>query len=557
MSFNPYMLKVIIDRLTNARAAAAVTAAEITAPALLYVIAWAVAAINFRFTDWVKIRFFPAIRQDIIHSMFNYLNNHSYSYFQNNFAGSLSNKISDMNSGIIALLGKFDEALAYIFAVAVAAITMYFVHPLFTIILLGWIVVLMIVSISFTRKAKRLSNIFSESKSAMMGKVVDSISNIVNIKSFAQHSYENNLISHAIGDTISKDRNMQKCILNMRICQDITFVSLMGGMFWGLIYMYKINLVTAGDFVLILTIALSISQGMWWLSNQLVEFAEEIGKCTQALSIISKNHEITDAIDAIDLKVTQGKIAFNNVTFKYEHGNHIFKNKNVIIEPGQKVGLVGFSGSGKSTFANLILRFFDVSSGSITIDDVDIKTVSQNSLRKNISMIPQDSSLFHRSLLENIRYGNVDASYDQVIAASKQAFCHEFIIELPEQYEALVGERGIKLSGGQRQRIAIARAILKNAPILILDEATSALDSVTENKIQQCLHMLMQTKTTIVIAHRLSTLDIMDRILVFDKGNIIEDGTHSELLTLNGHYAKMWRMQAGGFLPDVDETVKN
>jgi ATP-binding cassette subfamily B protein len=264
-------------------------------------------------------------------------------------------------------------------------------------------------------------------------------------------------------------------------------------------------------------------------------------------------HEIVDLVSAKPLKVTQGKIEFKQVSFHYDEGTHLFKNKNIIIPAGQKVGLVGFSGSGKSTFVNLILRLFDVESGEITIDGQNIKVVTQASLRENIAMIPQDISLFHRTLMDNIRYGRIEASDLDVIEASKKAHCHEFITQLADGYQSLVGERGIKLSGGQRQRIAIARAMLKNAPILILDEATSALDSMTEKHIQDGLHLLMKNRTTIVIAHRLSTLSEMDRILVFDLGKIIEDGTHETLINANGHYARMWQMQAGGFLPSSQE----
>jgi ATP-binding cassette subfamily B protein len=224
----------------------------------------------------------------------------------------------------------------------------------------------------------------------------------------------------------------------------------------------------------------------------------------------------------------------------------------VTIEPGQQVGLVGFSGSGKSTFVNLILRLFEPQDGVIAIDGQDILAVTQDSLRENISMIPQDPMLFHRSLMENIRYGRLEASDDEVIEAAKKAHAHEFILQTEQGYASLVGERGVKLSGGQRQRIAIARAILKDAPILILDEATSALDSVTERKIQQGLDYLMQHKTVVVVAHRLSTISHMDRILVFDEGTVIEDGSHADLLRRNGHYAHLWNMQAGGFLPETE-----
>jgi ATP-binding cassette subfamily B protein len=274
--------------------------------------------------------------------------------------------------------------------------------------------------------------------------------------------------------------------------------------------------------------------------------------------------EITDAKDAATLKCEHGKIQFKTVQFHY-HGSQqvldtgiaadtavpdiLFQNKSITIAAGQKVGLVGYSGGGKSTFVNLILRFYDVTAGAILIDGQDIRTVTQDSLRANIAMIPQDPSLFHRSLLDNIRYGRINATDTEVIAAAKRAHAHEFIAKLPNGYNSLVGERGIKLSGGQRQRIAIARAILKNAPILILDEATSQLDSVTEKLIQESLWELMQHKTTIVIAHRLSTLLHMDRILVFDQGKIVADGTHNELLAqAGGLYQQLWQAQVGGFL---------
>jgi len=260
--------------------------------------------------------------------------------------------------------------------------------------------------------------------------------------------------------------------------------------------------------------------------------------------------EIQDKPNAITLNCTQGQITFNQVKFHYKSTEPLFQNKSIEIQAGQKVGLVGYSGSGKSTFVNLILRLYDVTDGAILIDGQDIRDVTQDSLRENIAMIPQDPSLFHRSLMENIRYGRIDTTDEEVIEAAKKAHAHGFIEKLQQGYGSLVGERGVKLSGGQRQRIAIARAILKNAPILILDEATSQLDSVTENLIQESLWKLMQNKTTIVIAHRLSTLLHMDRILVFDKGKIVEDGTHSDLLARGGVYKNLWDAQVGGFLDD-------
>jgi ATP-binding cassette subfamily B protein len=382
--------------------------------------------------------------------------------------------------------------------------------------------------------------------------MVDSIGNIVNVRLFARHEDENQYINNSIKFAVQKDREMQAKIINMRICWDISIITLVGLNLLILLYMYSKNLATIGDFTFVISLSISILWNLWFLAGQFVSFSEEVGVCKQALSILSQPHEITDAPSAKTLVVSNGKIQFQNVSFHYDEGAHLFRNKNIVIEGGQKIGLVGFTGSGKSTFVNLILRLFDVESGEITIDDQNITQVTQQSLREQIALIPQDISLFHRSLMENIRFGNTTATDQEIIEIAKKAHCHEFISQLPKEYQSIVGERGIKLSGGQRQRIAIARAMLKNAPILILDEATSSLDSITEKYIQDALNQIMQNKTTIVIAHRLSTLSKMDRILVFDNGVIIEEGTHENLLAKAGHYAKMWKMQADGFLPEKE-----
>ncbi|WP_043873654.1 ABC transporter ATP-binding protein [Legionella massiliensis] len=546
----PYTLKIIIDKATGFQGDKAAAFAAIQPYIFLYIALWIGLCLDMRLLDWVKLKLFPSLRQDTMTKMFAYLNQHSHHYFQNNFAGSLINKVVDMQGGIVDILTTLDDVYAQSLGLAIAIVTLLLIHPVFAIILVAWVIVFLGITFLFLKSIENLSHVFAEARSSLVGKMVDSISNIVNIRLFAKHHYENSHVGASIADTVQKDRDMLGKIIHMRIWWDISIVALLGINLWMLGKMYSQNQVTVGDFSFIITLSISILWNLWFIAGQFVSFSEQVGKCRQALSIINAVHDITDIKDAKPLKVTHGEIQFKDVNFHYRDGGKLFHNKNVLIHSGKKVGLVGFSGSGKSTFVNLILRLFEVESGSITIDQQNINQVTQESLRENIALIPQDVSLFHRSLMENIRYGRSNASDEDLIEASKKAHCHEFISQLNEGYQSMVGERGIKLSGGQRQRIAIARAILKNAPILILDEATSALDSVTEKYIQDALHHLMKGKTTIVIAHRLSTLSEMDRILVFDNGQIIEDGSHEELIQLNGHYAKMWHMQAGGFLPE-------
>lgn len=296
-----------------------------------------------------------------------------------------------------------------------------------------------------------------------------------------------------------------------------------------------------------------------WIRGEVTRIFEDMGRVEECMETIAKPYTVTDApgAQALKVKANGGTVKFTNVTFHYgkdvENGGGVLSNLNLTIPAGQKVGLVGKSGAGKSTLVNLLLRFYDVEGGKITIDEQNIATVTQQSLRRHIAMVTQDSSLLHRSIADNIRYGNPTATDAEVIAAAKRAHAHEFILKLEDKfgrkgYEAHVGERGVKLSGGQRQRIAIARVILENAPILLLDEATSALDSEVEAAIQQEMETLMHGKTTIAIAHRLSTIAQMDRLIVMDKGQIVEDGTHAELLKKGGIYAQLWQRQSGGFL---------
>ncbi len=548
------MMKVIIDRVSSPEASENLFAVTYI-PAIIYVlVSFLIGAVQ-RFYDWVSMNTFPKMKTEVIAEMFDYVEGHSYSYFQHNFAGSLANKINDMAKGITRIIDRLiSDFLGRFLCFIVGAATMYLVNPYFAFVLITWGVIFIAVSLLCLKRAQKYSEIFSEAKSKIVGKVVDSLSNILNIKLFSRNAYESRYLRATLADTVAKDKKLHWYLLKVKTFYGLSITVLIGCMTWLLIYERSQNRVTIGDFTLIFTLTMVLIDQVYFLATELVDFAEDIGMCKQALSVVSSKNEIVDCPNAAPLQVPQGEIMFNKVHFRYKKASSIFTDKSIVINPGEKVGLVGFSGSGKSTFVNLILRFFDIDSGQILIDGQDIKKVTQESLRSHIAMIPQDPVLFHRTLMENIRYGRIEATDAEVIECSKKAHCHEFIEKLAEGYQALVGERGVKLSGGQRQRIAIARALLKNAPILILDEATSSLDSVTENYIQESLKLLMCARTTIVIAHRLSTLFDMDRILVFCDGSIVEDGTHKELIAIeDGHYAELWNMQAGGFFSEKVE----
>lgn len=517
---------------------------------------WLTVDIMFRIQGFIMAKVFPQFEADIRMHMFNYVEKHSYDFFASHFAGNLSNKISDMTQSATRVL----QLIMTLFAPALAALVIatgifYSINHFFAFLLGGWAILHIAICLSGAKNCSHLSDVHSTSRSFLTGKVVDTFTNIINVKLFARHQFESCYIDGYQQDEKAKNRAVLISIEKLKILLSISSIIFPGIMMtWYEIYSWQHELITMGDLVLIINTTWNIMLLAWIAGLELPNLFKEIGICQQALGIMNVQHDITDKPDATKLNVKQGEIVFDKVNFHYMKENRIFEDISVTLQAGSKVGLVGFSGSGKTTFVNLIMRFFEIESGTIFIDDQNINHVTLNSLRGQVSMIPQNPSLFHRSLLDNIRYGKLDATDDEILDAAKHAHCDEFINQLSARYDTLVGERGIKLSGGQRQRIAIARAILKDSPILILDEATSALDSVTEKHIQGALQFLMQNRTTLVVAHRLSTLAEMDRILVFDHGKIIEDGNHEQLLKTHGHYATMWHMQAGGFLPDQPIT---
>lgn len=577
----PYLSKLLIDVIaaTNHQ-----NVIEQATPTALWVIALIfLQAGIWRISDYAWAILTPALKQKITVESVTKIMQHSTNFFQNNFTGALGNRIKDLANATPRLIEiALYNFLNVFLTLFIAFFTLFLVDKIFAISLLIWAIIFILIGLKAAKLQEKLSGNIANQSSKITGSIVDMLGNIANVKFFTNQAEEESRVTNLLEEYGHYSRKRGIFLLKFYAIHGLTFSLYFAFCTAVLISLYDQNKVTLGDFSLIFTINVWIIHTLWMAAGEMRGFLEEWGLVKQALQIIEEPIEIIDAPNAKPLKIAQngGEIIFKNVNFTYKvkkPANQIkisdwtligtaepkidllkgdssekvfFTNKNIHIKAGQKIGLVGHSGSGKSTFVNLILRQFEIDSGQILIDGQDIAQATQDSLRQAIGVIPQDPSLFHRSLFDNIAYAKSGATMPQVIEAAKNAHAHDFIETLAQQYEALVGERGVKLSGGQRQRIAIARAFLKNSPILILDEATSQLDSITENLIQESLIRLISDKTAIIIAHRLSTLQHVDRILVFDKGQIVEDGSHLELLASNGTYKALWDAQIGGFLSE-------
>lgn len=548
MSLRPYLIKVILNKIPNILPSQAF--AVLVPQAIFYIFISIVIVIAFRFYEWILLRFHPNLKKHIGVMLMERMMNHSQNFYQNHFSGSIANKINDVSTGIPNILNIFiDRFCSHILGILVAIYTVWLVDFKFAVCLIFWIIIFLTVSIKLSGKARTLAHEAAEVNSTVVGNIIDILSNIGSVRLFGSNIIEINYLNENYKESVKVEQIRDWYLIKMHTFQKSSFIVVQSICFWWLIKGIKNQTITAGDFTLILILNISILNCLNNLSSNVRGFAQSFGKVTQGLHTIYSILDIQDKEKAKDIVITKGEILFKEVQFYYIKSKPIFENKSIKIYSKQKLGLVGYSGSGKSTFINLILRLFDITQGQILIDNQDIRDVTQKSLREVIGVIPQDLSLFNRTLMENIRYGRANASDEEVIEAAKRANAHEFIVGLPEGYKTLIGERGVKLSGGERQRIAIARVILKDAPILILDEATSQLDSLTEQLIQESLKDLMQKKTTIIIAHRLSTLLNMDRILVFDQGKIVQDGKHIDLMIEEGLYKTLWNTQVGGFLP--------
>ena len=483
-----------------------------------------------------------------------YLLNQSYGFFQNEFSGRIATKVMQtalaVRDTVMKLLDVILFVVIYLMTalILVASADLRLCGPLII-----WLFFYILIQRYFVPKMKKIAMAQADARSLMTGRIVDSYTNIVTLKLFSHNNRESEYVRDGMNEFLNTVHPQMRLVTKLNISLWTLNMALVFSTAALGIYLWTNGDITPGAIAIVMSLAIRLTGMSHWILWEISSLFENIGTVQDGINTLSVPNVVNDKNDADTLIVSKGDIRFDQVSFKYNADEPVFENLQLSILAGEKIGVVGRSGAGKSSLVSLLLRFYDIQSGKITIDQQNINDFRQESLRANIAVVTQDTSLLHRSVRENIMFGRPEATEDEMIMAATKAEAHDFILSLRDSvgrrgYDAHVGERGVTLSGGQRQRIAIARVLLKDAPILILDEATSALDSEVEASIQKSLYQLMKGKTVIAIAHRLSTIAAMDRLIVFDQGAIIEEGTHQELLEMNGVYTKLWSHQSGGFL---------
>ncbi len=504
----------------------------------------------WRFATFADTYFTAKTTADIGNYCFAYLHLHSFDYFSNSFVGSLVKRVKWFIRAFEVVADRVTwSLLPLVINIAAISFVLFRVNFWLGLGVTFWVILFLAINWFFTKYKLKYDIKRSEAETETTKVLADTITNNSNVKLF--NGYKRELKSFAKVTEIWRQARVTTWTLDniIEAVQGFLMIGLEIGIFYLAIKLWQREILTIGDFVLIQAYLINIFMRIWEFGRVVRAIYENLADAEEMTIILETPHGITDVPGAKKLVVPAGEVKFEDVTFNYHQTRSVLKKFNLVIKPGERLALIGPSGAGKTTVVKLLLRAYDVTSGRILIDGQDISKVTQESLWQNISLVPQDPILFHRTLMENIRYGNPKATDKEVIVAAKAAHCHEFISKSSDGYNTYVGERGIKLSGGERQRVAIARAILKNSPILVLDEATSSLDSESESLIQDALDKLMKGKTVIVVAHRLSTIRKMDRIIVIDSKGIVEQGSHQELASKKGGiYSRLWQIQAGGFI---------
>lgn len=547
---NNYSLKLLVDAFTTAKPG---HYSPLFYPIALFIGAQIVLESAWRLFNLGVWKTQPYVQKELFLSSYDYVQYHSYTYFQNTPSGSIVSKLKGIVDGYVSLFENLSyKAGKNLCVVVVSILVLFLVNTFVALFMFFWCTIVLAILVPMTLKLNRLSNLAAESKHQIIGRFSDNISNIFSLLYFSKRKQELRRaaldISH---DFIPKQLQLERYNFKFQVIGSLLYWLML---IFILLFMVSLRMsgsISTGDFLFVMLTTIFISFDFWMLITGLCDFMKDLGDLKSSFSILSIPHQSLDKQGVKTILRAQGKVEFKHVSFAYEDEKLVFSDLNLCIKAGEKIGIIGHSGAGKSTLISLLLKNFNPSTGSILLDGEDIRELSTDALRAQIALIPQDIMLFHRSIQENIGYAKEDASLAEIKTAAKMANIDDFIDSLPEKYDTLVGERGVKLSGGQRQRIAIARAILKNAPIIILDEATSSLDSITEQAIQQSINDILEqhNATVIAIAHRLSTIRHMDRIVVMEGGAIIEEGSFGELMNAtSGYFKRLWEAQVNGMI---------
>ncbi|MDD5050623.1 MAG: ABC transporter ATP-binding protein [Candidatus Pacebacteria bacterium] len=546
----PYLYKEIIDSVSSG-ATPDVILSALMAIAGLLVITIILHNVGFRVGDYASSYFQSKVMKDLYDSTFDRLLKHSYYFFSNNFSGSIVAKTKRFTRSFETLADIISYQIFFSLVTVSGIIVILFIKaPLLAWIFLAWALLYITITVLFIKRKMAFDLEEAAADSRVTARLSDAILNVLTIKIFARDKEE----SEAFKDVTSDEEKRRRHAWYMGNFQNALQAFLMAILQFTVIYvsihLWYEGLLSVGTFALLVFYMFNLFDILWSLGKSLTKAIKATTDMKEIVDIFDLEIDVMDSKKPEPVKIGKGEIHFDDVSFIYKGGINVLEHFTLAIRSGERIGVVGHSGAGKSTITKLLLRFIDVTKGAVKIDGQDIKEITQNDLRSVISYVPQDSILFHRTIRENIAYGKPEASDEEIQNVARKAHAHEFITKLPKGYDTLVGERGVKLSGGERQRVAIARAMLKNTPILVLDEATSSLDSVSESYIQEAFAELMKNKTVIVIAHRLSTVQKMDRIIVLEDGEIVGMGTHSELVADNKVYAELWNHQTGGFLQE-------